>query len=132
MQVQSQITFFYYHDLTTAARFYEDVMGFQPVEDQGFARIYRVGGTAFMGIVAGERGFRKPQSYNACLLTLLVDNVEQWYEHLKAKGARLLTEIQDKREIQVRCFFLEDPAGYAIEVQQFLRPDLVEIFHTPK
>lgn len=128
---QSQITFFYYRDLAEPACFYEQIMGFELVEDQGFARLYRVGGNAFMGIVSGERGFRQPQAYNAVLLTLLVNDVDGWYAHLSAAGAKLLTEIQNRAAMGLRCFFLEDPGGYAIEIQEFTRADLRAIFHAP-
>lgn len=128
---QSQITFFYYRDLESAARFYEQTMRFELVEDQEWAKIYRVAGTAFVGIVAGDKGFRRPQEYNAVLLTVLVNDVDAWYGYLEEQGAKFLTAIQDKPDIQVRCFFIEDPGGYAIEIQQFLRPDLVKIFHAP-
>jgi len=127
---QSQITFFYYRDLEDAAHFYEQTMRFELVEDQKWAKIYRVAGTAFVGIVAGDKGFRRPQDYNAVLLTILVNDVGAWYDHLQEQGVKFLTEIQDKLEIQVRCFFIEDPGGYAVEIQEFLRPDLVKIFHT--
>jgi hypothetical protein len=31
-----------------------------------------------------------------------------------------LTEVKEVEEIQVRGFFLEDPGGYALEIQRFL------------
>jgi len=127
--VQSQITFLYYDDLEIAAKFYGEVMGFELVEDQRWAKIYRVSGNAFVGIVAGEKGFRRPQPYNAVLLTLLANDVDAWYDHLEKAGVKLLTGVQNKEDIQIRCFFFEDPGGYALEVQQFLRSDLVEVFH---
>jgi lactoylglutathione lyase len=126
---QSQITFFYYRDLDAAARFYEQTMRFELVEDQQWAKIYRVAERAFVGIVAGDRGFRRPQDYNAVLLTVLVNDVDAWYEYLKEQSVKFLTEIQDKPEIQVRCFFIEDPGGYALEIQEFLKPHLRKIFH---
>ena len=127
---QSQITFFYYRDLEAAARFYAQTLRFELVEDQQWAKIYRVAGRAFVGIVAGDKGFRRPQDYNAVLLTVLVNDVDAWYGYLQEQGVKFLTEIQDKPEIQVRCFFIEDPGGYAVEIQQFLRPDLVKVFHS--
>jgi predicted enzyme related to lactoylglutathione lyase len=129
MVVQSQITFLYYDDLATAAQFYEEVMEFDLVEDQRWAKIYRVSGDGFVGIVAGEKGFRRPQPYNAVLLTLVADDVDGWYDRLAKAGVKLLTDVQTKEDIQVRCFFFEDPGGYALEVQQFLRPELVKVFH---
>jgi predicted enzyme related to lactoylglutathione lyase len=125
----SQITFFYYDELAPAAAFYEEILGLALVEDQGWARIYRLAGGAFLGIVAGDKGFHRPQARSAVLLTLVVDDVLAWHEHLAAHGVELLSEVQDRPEIQIRCFFLEDPGGYALEIQQFLRPDLVDIFY---
>ena len=127
--VDSQITFLYYHDIEPIASFYADIMGFDLVEDQGWARIYRIGGNAFLGIVAGDRGFHQPREENAVLVTFLVDDVPGWYEYLKARGVKLLSELQERSDIQIRCFFFQDPGGYAFEVQQFLNPDLAGIFH---
>lgn len=127
--IHAQITFLYYRDLDSAATFYEEVMGLHLVEDQKWAKIYRVAGNAFVGIVAGERGFHRPQARNAILLTLVVDDVPGWYGHLAGHGVRMLSPVQHRPEIQIRCFFLEDPGGYTLEIQQFLRPDLDAIFH---
>lgn len=128
--MDGQITFFYYPDLKAAAEFYQHLMGFELVEDQRWAKIYRITGSGYLGIVAGEKGFFKPQKHNAVLLTLLTQDVKDWYERLKSKGVKLLTGIQEKRDIQVRCFFLEDPGGYALEIQQFLKPAQVKLFHS--
>lgn len=125
----SQITFLYYRDLHPIALFYEDVLGLELVDDQKWARIYRVSGHAFIGMVAGEKGFHQPQEKNAVLVTLVVDDVPRWYEHLQSKGVKMLTELRHMEEIQVRCFFFEDPGGYTFEVQQFLNPNLAAIFH---
>jgi len=127
-RIQSQVTFLYYRDLRPIASFYEDIMGFELVDDQGWAKIYRVGGNAYLGIVAGEKGFHEPQEKNAVLVTLVVADVSRWYDYLKTKGVRILTELQEKEDIQVRCFFFEDPGGYSFEVQRFLKPDLASIF----
>ena len=129
LKVQSQITFLYYRDLEPIDRFYQEVMGFELIEDQGWAKIYSVNGNAFVGIVDGEKGFYKPQEKNAVLITLVVDDVFWWYDYLKGKGVKLLTEIKEYKEIQVRCFFCADPGGYSIEIQQFLNPDVARFFY---
>jgi len=54
--------------------------------------------------------------------------VSWWYDYLKHKGVKMLTELREVKDIQVRGFFLEDPGGYAIEVQQFLNPKVAQIF----
>jgi len=129
LQTRSQIIFLYYQDLQPISSFYEDVLGFELVDDQKWARIYRVAGNAFVGIVAGDKGFHQPQEKNAVLVTLVVDDVSGWYEYLLSTGTKLLSEPRYVEEIQVKGFFFEDPGGYAFEVQQFLNPDLAGIFH---
>jgi catechol-2,3-dioxygenase len=129
LKVQSQITFLYYRDLQPVSKFYEEIMGFELIEDQGWAKIYRVNGNAYLGIVDEAKGFHKAQKKNAVLITLVVDNVFWWYDYLKRKDVKMLTELREVEDIQVRGFFLEDPGGYAIEVQQFLKPDVARIFH---
>ena len=71
-----QITFLYYSDLKAAAAFYGDLMGFELVDDQQWAKIYRISASGYLGIVAGEKGFCKPQERNAVLVTLLTREVE--------------------------------------------------------
>jgi predicted enzyme related to lactoylglutathione lyase len=129
LQTRSQIVFLYYQDLRPISSFYEDVLGLDLVDDQKWARIYRVTGNAFVGIVAGDKGFHQPQEKNAVLVTLVVDDVPGWYDHLLNKGTKMLSEPRYVEEIQVEGFFFEDPGGYTFEVQQFLNPDLVGIFH---
>ena len=129
LKVQSQITFLYYRDLEPIDKFYQEIMGLELVEDQGWAKIYRVSGQAFLGIVDEKRGFHNAQEKNAVLVTLAVADVLWWYDYLKRKGVRMLTEIREPEGIQVRCFFLEDPGGYAIEIEQFLKPEAARIFH---
>jgi len=120
--IQSQITFLYYPDLAPAATFYEDVLGLSVVVDQGWARIYRVSGGAFLGIVAGDKGFHRPQERSAVLLTLVVDDAAAWHAYLMGRGIALST-LQHRDDIQIRCFYLQDPGGYSIEVQEFLRTE---------
>lgn len=126
--VQSQITFFYYRQLEPAERFYGDVLGLQLVEDQQYAKIYRTASNAFLGIVSGARGFHQPRPENAVLLTLVVDDVSEWYTYLEQSGVDLLTSVKEMEGIQVRGFFLKDPGGYTLEVQQFLDPDVARQF----
>jgi len=126
--VSAGITFFYYKDIEPAIQFYGEVMGFQLVSDQGWAKIFRIAGNSYVGVVTGKGGFHQPQEKNAVLLTVVVDNVKEWYERLRRTEITLLTELQEKPDIQVRCFFLQDPAGYAIEIQQFLDPRTAQEF----
>jgi len=128
LKLSSQITFLYYRELEPVDAFYREVMGLELVQDQQWAKIYRVSEKAFIGIVAGERGFHRVREENAVVLTFVVDDVRAWYAHLERSGATLLTEIKEVEDIDVRGFFLKDPGGYVLEVQRFLAPDAERIF----
>lgn len=127
--IQSQVTFLYYDDLAPIAEFYQNILGLELVEDQQWAKIYKTSPTSFIGIVDGNRGFRKPKPESAVLCTFAVSDVMEWYEHLVAHNVKILREPNTYDEIQVQCFFFEDPGGYAFEVQKFLKPELSAIFH---
>lgn len=126
MPADYAITFFYYRELAPAAAFYEKVLGFELVLDQGMARIYRVAGRSYFGIVDGTRGHLRHQPDSAVLLTIVAEDVAGWHARLAAAGVAALTPIQ--RGTYCEHFFFEDPAGYAIEVQRFHDPKVAALF----
>jgi len=128
LESTAAITFFYYNDLKAAIEFYENTLGLELIDDQNWAKIYRIHGNAYLGLVEGQRGFHRAQESNAVLLTLVVQDVEAWHAKLVDRGVRILREIETHEDIQVRCFFAQDPGGYAIEIQTFLSPSVAEAF----
>ena len=130
LTVSSQITFLYYKDLAQATGFFANTLGLELVEKQPFAEIYQVSKTSFIGVVCGDRGFYQPQDKNAVLITLVVDDVDAWYDYIKTTDVRIIKPLKQFDDIQIKCFFIEGPGGYSFEIQQFLRPDMVEMFHS--
>lgn len=120
------ITFFYYDDIHAVAPFYEQVLGFTLVLDQGLARIYRIAPSSYFGIVDGNRGHRRHQPESAVLLTIVSEEVAAWHARLRQAGAEGLSEIL--RGPYCEHFFFRDPAGYAIEIQRFHDPDVAALF----
>ena len=120
------ITFFYYPDIMQVAPFYENVLGFELVLDQGMARIYRIAGRCYFGIVDGNRGHLKHQPKSAALVTVVAQDVEGWHARVKSHGVANLSEILHGTYCD--HFFFEDPAGYAIEIQRFRNPDVAKRF----
>lgn len=120
------ITFYYYEDIHAVAPFYEDVLGFELVLDQGLARIYRIVGHAHFGIVDGNRGHLRHQPKSAALLTIVADDVEAWHARLTDAGVAGLSDLLRGRYCD--HFFFEDPAGYAVEIQRFHDPDVAALF----
>jgi len=123
MKFASQITFIYYKDLAEPSKFYEEIFGFELEIDQGWAKMYRVSESSYLGIVHEKRGHYNWEPKKTVLITFVTDSIEEvdeWYEKLKRHGVKLLTEPKTHEDIGVRGFFLEDPAGYSIEIQYFL------------
>ncbi len=126
--ISSQITFLYFDDLKSIAPFFEDILKLELVVNQDAAKIYRMAGGAFLGIVDGAKGHCRVQEESAVLITLVVDDVQGWYDYLKENGVKLLTDIQTPKIAPVECFFFEGPGGYHFEVQRFLDPATADAF----
>jgi catechol 2,3-dioxygenase-like lactoylglutathione lyase family enzyme len=126
MEKDYAITFFYYDDIHAVVPFYENVLGLELVLDQGLARIYRIAGKCYFGIVDGNRGHLKHQEKSAVLLTIVVPDVEGWHKRITDGGVKGVSDVL--RGTFCEHFFFEDPAGYAIEIQRFHNPDVAKLF----
>jgi hypothetical protein len=122
MNLSSQITFLYFKELNEPAHFFEEILGLQKVDDQGFARIYRISGSAFIGIVDEAHGYCDAPVAKDVLITLVTDDVHPWYQRLKDTGVAVDAAPAIHEKANVECFFFEGPGGYAFEIQKFLNP----------
>jgi predicted enzyme related to lactoylglutathione lyase len=120
---QSQITLLYFRNIRKAYQFYEDVLGLKPKIDQGYGRIYQVAEKAFLGVMDEKRGFLQSGQGKSIMISLITEEVDQWYDTLQRKGVRLLSKPMTKEEIGIRSFLFEDPEGYILEIQKFLDHD---------
>jgi catechol 2,3-dioxygenase-like lactoylglutathione lyase family enzyme len=125
---QSQITFLSYDDLDHPAEFYGGLLGLEMVFDQEMARIYRAADHAFIGIVNGTQGYHQVRVENSVVISLTVENVDGWYDHLLNSGVKILSELREQERAPVRSFYFEDPGGYTLEIQEFTQPEDREIF----
>lgn len=119
--VQLAITFFYYRDLAGAMRFYEEVMGFTLAIDQGWSKIYRIGGTSHVGLVDEARGMNKWAPVKPVQLCIRVPDAEAWHDYAKARGVAALSKLFVNDQLGIRAFVFEDPEGYQIEMQSATR-----------
>jgi catechol 2,3-dioxygenase-like lactoylglutathione lyase family enzyme len=116
-----QVTFLYTADLPATARFYESVLGLPLALDQGACRIYRVATDAFVGFCRQSGGDRRPQP-SGVIVTLVADDVDEWYERLRKRGVAFEKAPALNPEYNIYHCFLRDPNGYLIEIQRFLDP----------
>ncbi|MCK5670245.1 VOC family protein [Candidatus Bathyarchaeota archaeon] len=108
--------------MAKAGEFYEKIMGFELVQDQKWAKIFKVADNAYMGCVDGNIGYHKYDPTKPVMLTVIVDDPDAWYEHFMENGVETLNKPHDDVELNMRIFLLKDPEGYVIEIQKFNDP----------
>lgn len=122
-----QVTFLYAEDPAPSWRFYEEVLGFDLVQDQGTCRLYAAapGARAFLGVcrARGPRVTDDPRVQGGAMVTFVVQDVEAWHSRLERAGVELSGTPRFSETYRVTSFFFRDPAGYTLEIQRFERPD---------
>lgn len=118
--VKGLIPWLYYRDLPKAMEFYEEVMGFEMVVDQGWSKIYRIRDGAYMGLVDERHGYHQASEDKPVIVCLNVRDADAWYERLKEKGVGLERQPQESERLRIKVFMLRDPEGYVIEIQESL------------
>jgi catechol 2,3-dioxygenase-like lactoylglutathione lyase family enzyme len=118
-KIDQQVTFLNCKELAETARFYEDLLGFQLVLDQGGCRIYRICEDGFLGFC--EREGVEPNR-RGVVYTLVSEDVDGWYSYLKERDVELEKTPEENRAYNIYHFFFRDPNGYLLEVQKFLDP----------
>jgi predicted enzyme related to lactoylglutathione lyase len=116
------ITFFYYRDLSRAMAFYETVLGFPLVIDQGWSKIYRAAGTGHIGLVDESRGSHRAAETKPVQFCIRVPDLDAWHAWISTQAVDALSEPRTNDPIGIRAFVFNDPEGYQIEVQSALRP----------
>jgi lactoylglutathione lyase len=117
---QSQISLLYFRNIERAFHFYEETLGLSVKIDQGYGKIYEVSGNALLGVMDEKRGFLQSGQGGSILISLVTDDVDEWYETLQKKGVKLLSKPLTKEDIGIRSFLFEDPEGHILEIQKFI------------
>jgi hypothetical protein len=120
--VTSQVVMFYYDDLAAAEAFYGEKVGLEKTQDFGWAKFFRVGPGAEVGIVkAGPGAYHATQPRNAVMLSVITTQVDAWYARLKADASiPILVDIHTSETAPIRNFMVADPGGYTVEFFQWL------------
>jgi catechol 2,3-dioxygenase-like lactoylglutathione lyase family enzyme len=111
--------FFYYSDLDGAFRFYTRTLGLEPVADYGFAKILRVSGTSYLILVDATKGMHTADEPKTVAIALVTDELEGWFEYLKAAGVPMKSELRTEKGRAHDGFVAVDPEGYFLEVDRF-------------
>lgn len=117
MRYPSSITFLYYNDLDYGAHFIESVLQVPMIMDQGFAKVYQLSTTSYLGIVQKKEA----SPYNGdTLISLNTDDVAQEYKRVKELDVKALKDITSFPSIPLRSFFFQDDEGHRFEIQEFI------------
>lgn len=116
---EQTIIFLGVKDLARTSRFYHDLLGLKLVRDQGVCRIYRSSSEAFLGFC--EHLSIEGQD-NRVILTLVSEDVDGWYERLRARGVEFEKEPTANPKFGIYHCFFRDPDGYLVEIQRFDEP----------
>ncbi len=119
--VQGTVLWLYYRDLQTIEAFYSRVFGRGIIVDQGWAKVFPVSASGFVGFVDGERGLHSATDDKAVTVSFFTEGVEEWFEAAKALPDFPLrtTELSAEGDF-VTTFVGYDPEGYYLEWDTFL------------
>lgn len=112
----SNITFLYYNDISQGEQFIEEVLCLPLIMDQGFAKVYQISETSYLGIV--QKKEESPYQGDT-LVSLNTSNVEQEFSRVKKLNIFECTDIIDFPDIPLRSFFFQDSEGHRFEIQEF-------------
>jgi catechol 2,3-dioxygenase-like lactoylglutathione lyase family enzyme len=91
--------------------------------DQGVCRIYRVAAGAYLGFCQKTDALAKDDAGSSgVILTLVTDEVDVWYERLRAQGVPFEKPPTENLKFNIYHCFLRDPNDYLIEIQRFNDP----------
>ena len=121
MEIDGTITFFYYADLETATKFYEEVMGFEKVIDIPLAKVFKVHGDSHVGLVDGHTGYLKFKEDKPVMLSWFSDGIDEWFENLKSKGVHVEQPPEKQLYLDMKTLLFRDPEGYLLEIMQWLK-----------
>jgi catechol 2,3-dioxygenase-like lactoylglutathione lyase family enzyme len=119
--LKATILWMYYQDMEAIRSFYGEVMGFDQVVDQGWAKIYQTSRTGFIGPVDETKGMHRSTPDKGVTASWFTEDVDGWFEYLKGQSAFTLRtpEIMDESG-KVRVFVGYDPENYFLEFDTFL------------
>jgi len=117
--ISQLITFLHSNDINTTKHFYSDVLRLPLVRDQGTCVIFGVTENAFLGFC---EHITPIQSDRSVILTLVTDDVDEWFTALTKKGIKVISEPEHNPKYHIYHFFFLDPDGYWIEIQRFDDP----------
>ncbi len=111
--------FFYYEDLEKAVNFYSEILGMEIVANYQTSYILRVAKDSYLVLVDATKGMHSADEPKTVALALLSDQLDEWYNYLKAKDIEFKYDYNPKEGSAHDGFVIIDPEGYLLEFERF-------------
>ncbi len=118
--IVATVQWLYYDELAPVQAFYEELFDVDMIVDQGWAKVYPLSSTGYLGLVDASRGLHQATEDKGVTLSFLTPDVDQWLARTRALGVELRHEEIQMESDLVRTFVAYDPTGYFLEWDTFL------------
>ena len=119
LTIQANNALYYYHDLPRATRFYQELLGFELVEDYGVAKLFQVAASSYLMLIDGSIGRHSADEPKTVTTAFITDELEGWYDYLLAQAVPMRWEFNYKPGKPHDGFVAIDPEGYLLEFERF-------------
>jgi catechol 2,3-dioxygenase-like lactoylglutathione lyase family enzyme len=119
LPIQANNVLYYYRDLAAATRFYQNLLGFDLVEDYGVAKLFQVASTSFIMLIDASIGRHSADEPKTVTTALITDELEGWWDYLQAQGVPISHPLNYKPGQPHDGFVAVDPEGYYLEFERF-------------
>ena len=118
VEINSQISWVYTHELDSTAEFYAAKLGLECLRAENGARIFATASGAAIGVCrAFDDRVVEPKGG---MISLVTDDVDGCYRQLVERGVEIRQPPHLLEQFGIYTFFVTDPNGYIIEFQQFV------------
>jgi catechol 2,3-dioxygenase-like lactoylglutathione lyase family enzyme len=112
---KATVVWFYYKDMDGIQAFYEDVLGFDLIVDQGWAKIYPVSPTGYFGLVDETLGMHNYTEDKAVTMSFFTADIEGWWDYLNSRDEVEMRHEAIEDDDRYRAVVAYDPEGYFLE-----------------
>jgi predicted enzyme related to lactoylglutathione lyase len=118
--IRATVLWLYFDELAAAEAFYEELFDVDVLVDQGWAKVYPMSRTGYIGLVDASRGLHQATADKGVTMSFLTQDVRAWMARVRDLGIELRTpEIMMESDL-VETFVAYDPTHYFMEWDTFL------------
>jgi catechol-2,3-dioxygenase len=115
------VIWLYYKNMMEGERFYEEKIGLRQIVDQGWAKLYQVSKSGYIGLVDECRGMHRFTEQKGTSVSFIVKDLDSWYAYVKNhEPFPLVQELYTGKEERYNAFVGIDPGKYYLEFDRFL------------